>query len=197
MELLELENIWKECNQKIADNNRINREILRRMLLHKPEKTINWMKDRAGLHLLCPLVRLIWLAVTDYQIHITSAFYIGLGLFISTCVIVYVWDLRYFLKVRALNLSDATLTIKKDIAALEKYKVKTTLFRYMLMPVGVAGIVLMFFRTFGLNTDLVIMIFLTLAVCLASAYYRFKYSIGERFRTLNEEIEEIERMENE
>ena len=44
MELLELENIWKECNQKIADNNRINREILRRMLLHKPEKTINWIK---------------------------------------------------------------------------------------------------------------------------------------------------------
>lgn len=197
MELLELENIWKECNQKIADNNRINREILRRMLLHKPEKTINWMKVRAGLHLLSPLVPLIWLAVTDYQIHITSAFYIGLGLFISTCVIVYVWDLRYFLKVRALNLSDATLTIKKNIAALEKYKVKATLFQYMLMPVGVAGIVLMFFRTFGLNTDLVIMIFLMLTVCLASAYYRFKYSIGKRFRTLNKEIEEIERMENE
>lgn len=197
MELLELENIWKECERKIVENNRINKDILRRMLLHKPEKIINWMKIRAGLNLFFPLVLFLWLAVTDYQVHITPAFYIGLALFIPVCVIAYVWDLMYFLKVRALDLSDTTLNIKKKIAALEKYKTRTTQFRYMLMPVGVTGIVLIFHNTFGLNADLVIMMFLMLIVCIASAYYRFKYSIRGRFRMLNKEIEEIERMENE
>ena len=44
MELLQLENIWKEFDKKITDNTLINKEILRRMLISKPERHLNWLK---------------------------------------------------------------------------------------------------------------------------------------------------------
>lgn len=197
MELLELENIWKECNGKIADNNRINREILRRMLLSKPEKTISRMKIRSILTLFSPLILFIWITVTNYEFDITMWFYIGLGLFIPVYIITYIWELKYYLMMRDINLSDNTLSIKKKIAALEKYKIKLTKMRYMLMPIATIGVFLVFFRTFGVNTDFVVFILLMLIVAIVSAFYRFKYSIRERFRILNKEIEEIEQMENE
>lgn len=197
MELLELENLWKECDRKVAENNRLNKNILRKILLQKPEKTMNWMKIKSVLDLLSPLVFLIWISITDYHIIITSEFYIGLGLFIPVYIIVYQQDLKYFSKMRTLDLSDTTLNIKKKISILEKYKVKMTQIRFILMPIATIGVFLVFFRTFGLNVDFIIMIFLILVVYIASAYYRFKYSIKERFRILNKEIEEIERMEEE
>lgn len=197
MELLDLENIWKECDRKIADNNRINREILRKMLLNKPEKTINWMKIKSMLTLFSPLILLVWVAVTNYQFHITMWFYLGLVLFVPLYIVTYIWELKYYFKVRDIDLSDKTLNIKKKIAALEKYKIKLTQIRYMIMPIAVVGIFLIFFHTFRINTDFIILILLIITVAVASAYYRFKYSIRERFRILNKELEEIERMENE
>lgn len=65
------------------------------------------------------------------------------------------------------------------------------------MPIAVVGIFFIFFHTFRINTDIIILILLIITVAVSSAYYRFKYSIRERFRILNKEIEEIERMYNE
>ena len=48
MELLELQNIWQEYDKKISENTRLNKEILRLMLISKPQKRLNWIKIKAG-----------------------------------------------------------------------------------------------------------------------------------------------------
>ncbi len=48
MELTELQNIWQEYDKKISENTRINKEILRLILLEKPRKRLNWIKIKAG-----------------------------------------------------------------------------------------------------------------------------------------------------
>lgn len=195
MELLELENIWKECNREIAGNTRVNREILRRMLLAKPEKRINWMKIWSGFNLLTPLILFILITVTNYQFYITPKFYIGLSLFLPAYIAVYILDLKYFLLIRRFDFSDTALSIKKRIAELEKCKIKATQVRYILTPVLIFGILLMIIRNFIFNTEFLIMILLMVVVMIVSASYTFKYSIRERFRLLNKEIEEIEELE--
>ena len=56
MELSELQNIWQEYDKKISENTRINKEILRLILLEKPRKRLNWIKIKAGTWLFSPVI---------------------------------------------------------------------------------------------------------------------------------------------
>lgn len=194
MELLELENIWKECDSKITENNLLNKEILRRILVNKPERKISWMKIRTLCNLFSPLVILIWLSFTKFQFNISMSFYIGLGLFLPVFILTYIWDWKYFTQIHHLDLTDATLNIKQCVARLEKYKLKVTQIRYMLMPIAITGLLFIFCQNFIFNIEFIVMILLIILVFFMSAYYRFKYSIKERFRILNKEIDEIEKL---
>jgi hypothetical protein len=194
MELLELENIWKECDLKITEGNRINKEILKRVLISKPEKTIKWMKIRSGFNLLSPLILFAWMEITNYIFYFTSSFYIGLGLFLPVFILTYIWDWEYFLHIYNFDFSDTILNIKQNIVKLEKYKVKVTQIRYILMPIAITGLLFIFCQRLVFSLEFIIMILLILIVFIASAYYRFKYSISEKFRRLNKELEEIEQI---
>ena len=89
------------------------------------------------------------------------------------------------------------LTLKKEIAQLEKYKIKKTRIRYMLMPLAIAGFLLMIIHSMNFSLDFmsILPLILMLLVFLLSMYITFKYSIYERFRKLNKEIDDIEQLE--
>jgi hypothetical protein len=91
------------------------------------------------------------------------------------------------------------LSIKKVIAELEKYKIKTTRFRYLLMPFGMIGFLLMIVNKITLSFNLLSLmpLFLIVLVYISSMYFTFKYSIYERFKKLNKEIDDIEKLEKE
>ena len=131
MELNELQSLWIENDKKISDSIRFNKEILRRMLMSKPEKRFNWIKIKAEISLFSPIILFLALLVTDIQFRLTLNFYIGLGLFAVIYVTNYVWGIRYFLLIRKIDFSGAILSLKKEIAELEKYKIKITRISYM------------------------------------------------------------------
>ena len=200
MELIELENMWRESEKRMAVNNRLNKEILKRMLINKPETRLNWMKINAVYRVLSPIlfyIGYVVLEMTGFQFRFTVNFYIGLSLFIPIYTVNYIWDIKYFLLIRKVNLSAAVLTIKKEIAELEKYKIKTTKIRHLLMPFAIIGGVLMFLPKPVFNIQTIVMLVLIVLVFAVSAYYRFRYSIYERFKKLNKEIKEIEYLEQE
>ena len=89
------------------------------------------------------------------------------------------------------------LTLKKEIVQLEKYKIKKTRIRYMLMPFAGAGFLLMIIHSMNFNLNFVSIIPLLLMILffLLSIYITFKYSIYERFKKLNKDIDEIEKLE--
>ncbi len=197
MELIELENIWKEYDKKIINNTRLNKEILKRMLISKPEKQLNWIKIKATINVFSPLILPLLLLVMNVHFYLTINFYIGLVLFMAIYVITYIWDIRYFLLIRKIDFTQAILSIKKGIAELEKYKIKITRIRYILMPFAIFGIFLMLIQKPIFNKEFSIFLVLVVLVFISSIYYTFKYSIYERFRKLNSEIEEIEILEKE
>jgi len=197
MELNELQSLWIENDKKISDSIRFNKEILRRMLMSKPEKRFNWIKIKAEISLFSPIILFLALLVTDIQFRLTLNFYIGLGLFAVIYVTNYVWGIRYFLLIRKIDFSGAILSLKKEIAELEKYKIKITRISYMLMPFAILGIFLMLIQKPIYTAESIVMLVLIVLVYISSIYYTFKYSIYERFRKLNKEIAEIEELEKE
>jgi len=195
MELEELQNIWLQYDRKITDNTQLNKEILKRMLISKPEKRLNWIKIKAGFNVLSPVILILLIKVMDMKFNLTSSFYIGLSLFLTLFIINYIWNIRYFLLIRKIDFSGAILSIKKQIAELEKYKIKTTKIRYLIMPFAIIGIFFMLIQKPIFNTESIIMFALIILVYITSIYYTFKYSISEQFRKLNKEIFEIEELE--
>ena len=195
MELNELQNIWLQYDRKITDNTHLNKEILKRMLMSKPEKRLNWIKIKAGFNVLSPVILILLIKVMDMKFSLTSNFYIGLSMFLTLFIINYIWNIRYFLLIRKIDFSGAILSIKKQIAELEKYKIKTTKIRYLIMPFAIIGIFFMLIQKPIFNTESIIMFALIILVYITSIYYTFKYSISEQFRKLNKEIFEIEELE--
>jgi hypothetical protein len=199
MELIELQNIWQQYDKKLTESTRINKEILRLMLLSKPKRRLNWIKIKAGLNILSPILFITLILVLNVQFSLTTNFYIGSGLFLPVYLIAYVWDIRYFKLIRKIDFSIPVLSLKREIAELEKYKIKTTRIRYLLMPFAMIGFLLMIIHKITFNFDLVsaIPLILIIMVFISSMYFTFKYSIYERFNKLNKEIDEIEQLEKE
>ena len=199
MELTELQNIWQEYDKKISENTRLNKEILRHILLEKPQRRLNWIKIKAGLWIFSPVLFIFFILILKVQFNISARFYVGLGLFLPVYIINYIWDIRYYKLIRETDFTMPVLSIKKLFAELEKYKIKTTKIRYLLMPVAMVGFLLMIIHkiTFRFDFISILPLLLIVLVFFSSMYFTFKYSIYERFRKLNNDIKEIEQLEQE
>jgi predicted membrane channel-forming protein YqfA (hemolysin III family) len=67
----------------------------------------------------------------------------------------------------------------------------------MSMPFAIIGIFLMLFQKPVFNIESFMFFILVVLVFILSLYYTFKYSVFERFKTLNKEIQEVENIEKE
>jgi hypothetical protein len=199
MELTELQNMWQEYDKKLSENTRLNKEILKLMLLSKPRRKLNWIKIKTGLSIFSPILFVTLILILNVQFSITTRFYIGLGLFLPVYAITYFWDIKYFNLIRNIDFSMPVLSIKRVIAELEKYKIKTTRIRYLLMPVAMTGFILMIIKKINVSLNFLsfVPLILIIIVFISSMYFTFKFSIYERFRKLNKDIDEIEQLERE
>ena len=123
-------------------------------------------------------------------------FYVGLLLFGPFALITYYWAVRYYQLVSKIDFAKSITEIKKDIKIVEKYKIKIKKIGYIFSPLAMIGVFLIA-QIPILSKDSFLPISLIIMVMGISIYYTFKYSIFERFRKLNMEIEEIEALEKE
>ena len=195
MELIELQSIWQQYDKKISENIDLNKEILRKMLQSKPEKTIASIKLKAGFNLILPIAIILLMMVPNVLFRSEASFYTGLLLFASFALITYYWAIRYYLLIGKIDFNNPITLIKKDIMQVEKYKIKITKFSYIFAPFGLTGVFLMANIPI-LSKHSLLPISLIILVFLFSIYVTFKFSIFERFAKINREIEEIEKLEN-
>jgi hypothetical protein len=197
MELVELQNIWHEYDKKLSESTRINKEILRHILIEKPQRRLNWIKIKAALWLFSPVLFVLLILLLNVQFNISSRFFIGLSLFLPVFIINYIWDIRYFTLIRGIDFTMPVLSIKKVITELEKYKIKTTRIRYLLMPLAMIGFLLMIIQKITIKLDFFSLLpfILIVLVFFSSMYFTFKYSIYGRYKKLNQDIDEIEQLE--
>jgi len=196
MELSELKEMWHQNDKKLSENTRINKEVLKRMLIAKPEKRIRWEKIKTGVNLILPIALILLILVPNIQYRSSIDFYIGILLFGAVSSLIYYWTVRYYMLVRNIDFASSVTSIKKNIKKLEKYKIKLKKLGYVLMPFGITGIFLMG-KIPLFSTKSILPVTLIVLVIIVSIYYTFKHSIVEQFRKLDNEIEELEQLETE
>src|SRR6056297_786335 len=196
MELSELKEMWQQNDKKLSENTRINKEILKQMLISKPEKRILWEKVKTGVNLILPIALILLILVPNIQYRSSIDFYIGILLFGTVSSLIYYWTVRYYMLVHDINFASSVTLIKKNIKKLEKYKIKLKKLSYVLMPFGITGIFLMG-KIPLLSTKSILPVTLIVLVMIVSIYYTFKYPIVEQFRKLDSEIQALEELETE
>jgi len=196
MELFELQNIWNQYDKRISENIRLNKEILRKMLLTKTEKRLNRIKVEAGIRLIIPLLLLPTLLLFNIQFRATIDFYIGVSLFTVLFILACIFRIKFFLMADSFNFSSSISSVKKGINELEKYQFKMLRIALLILPFGLISIFLIAKIPF-LTQDTLIPLSLMIIILTVSFIYKTKYSYEERFRKLNQEIEEIEELERE
>jgi hypothetical protein len=196
MELVELQAIWQQYDKNILESTKINKEVLKRILISKPEKRLNWEKIKAGFSLILPIVLVFLILVPNIKYRLSIDFYVGVFMFGMVFSVLYYWSVRYYLLIGRIDFSSSVTLIKKNIKQLEKYKIKLKRLGFIIMPFGLIGIYLLGeFPVF--SKDSILPISLIILVMIISIYYTFKYSIFEQFKILNREIEEVEKLEKE
>jgi len=196
MDLEDLKNMWIQYDIKLSENTRLNKEILKRMLVSKTENRLNWLKIREGFKLILPVVIILFMLVPNVHYRAEIDYYIGMALFVPFGTLIYFWNVKYFLRLRKIDFANSLTLIKKDLNELEKYKLKITKFAFALMPFGMTGI-FMIAQIPIFSKHSILPLSLILLVLFSSIYYTFKYSIYGRYRKLNIEINEIEQLEKE
>jgi amino acid transporter len=199
MELLELQNIWAQYEKRLADNTRLNKEILKKILISKPEKRLNRIKIKAAFNLLFPIcILIIFLFISPVKYRNSIDFYMGSVLFVGLSILTYTWNVMYFLKLRKVDFAKPITSTKKKINELEKYKLKTTRTSYIFIPFFLFSIFLLANVKFTLhfNKYSISFIFLTLLI-MAISIYSTRHSVYEQYNRFNKEIKEIEELEKE
>jgi hypothetical protein len=196
MELTELQNIWQQYDKKLSENISLNKEILKMMLKSKPEKKVTWIKLKAAFNLILPIVIILVMMVPRVEFRNETGFYVGFLLFGPFALLTYYWGIRYYLLINKIDFNNSITTIKKNIKEVEKYKIKITKFGYIFSPFAMTG-VFMIANIPILSKHSLLPILLIISVFIISIYVTFKYSIFERFKKLNMEIDEIEQLEKE
>jgi hypothetical protein len=196
MELIELQGIWQQYDKKLSENTRLNKEILKIMLKSKPEKRVTWIKLTAAYRLLLPIVIILVMMVPRVEFRNETSFYVGFLLFGPFALLTYYWAIRYYLLISKIDFNNPVATIKKNIKEVEKYKIKMTKFGYIFAPFAMTGVFLIANIPI-LSKHSLLPISLIISVFIISLYVTFKYSIFERFKKLNMEIDEIEQLEKE
>jgi hypothetical protein len=196
MELTELQNIWQDYDKKLSENICLNKKVLRLMLQSKPERWVSRIKVKAVFNLILPIGLVFGIFIPGIEFRNEPGFYGGWLLFGPFAILTYYWAVRYYQLVCKIDFSKPVTEIRKDIKMVEKYKIKMKKFGYIFSPLAMTGVFLIA-RIPILSRDSFLPLTLIVVVLSVSVYYTFKYSISERFRKLNLEIEEIEALENE
>jgi hypothetical protein len=196
MELIELQNIWQQYDKKLSENTRLNKEILKMMLKSKPEKRVTWIKLKAAFNLILPIVIILAIMIPRVEFRNETSFYVGFLLFGPFALLTYYWAIRYYLLINKIDFNNSIATIKKNIKEVEKYKIKMTKFGYIFGPFAMTGVFLIANIPI-LSKHSFLPISLIIFVFIISIYVTFKYSIFERFKKINMEIDEIEQLEKE
>jgi len=196
MELTELQAMWQQYDARLAENTRINKEILKRMLRSKPEGRLKWMKVRAIYGMVMPVPIMCIALIPNAKFRNEWDFYIGLILVIAMLAYVLYRVIQEFLLTWYIDFTNQVAKTRKQLIQLEGFRLRETKQGILsVMSVGIIGVCLLCqLPVMTLKfISLTVFIFLTAIVANYIHLKKFKNQIN-RF---NAELDEIEQLEKE
>jgi FtsH-binding integral membrane protein len=197
MELTELQAMWQQYDVRLAENTRINKEILKRMLRSKPERRLKWMKGWAIYGMAIPIPVVCIALIQNIKFRNEWDFYLGLILLIAMLAYALYRATRHFLLIRDIDFTNQVAKTKKQLIQLEGFRLKETKQGGLLVFffVGLTGICLLCQLPVMTPKFILFTIFLILTMIVTNNIHlkRFK----NQMNSFNAELDEIEQLEKE
>jgi len=134
MEINKLQEMWTDYDKRISENTRLNKEILKRLLISKPEKRFSKVIVKAGIEVVVIIAFIIYFFVFHVSFQPTTAFYLGLTVFMAAIGIPVIGHIRYFLKLYEMNFSESVISLRKKINKSEKLREKNNRYGRLMVP---------------------------------------------------------------
>jgi hypothetical protein len=194
METNEIMHMWNQHENMLLANARVNRQILRKLLVAHAGKRLDWLKIKTLAGLILPFMLLILVVIPRLEFTLEIDRVIGYLFFVPTYVIAYIWAIRLYLLIEKLNFKDPLLVVSRQLRLVERYKLRIKRFNLMLAPLMIIGI----FLSAGMPVFSVRMIpFYVLCVIsfLIGQYIRSRYGLVAQISRIDEEIAAISELE--
>jgi hypothetical protein len=194
MEIDEIKTIWTQHEKVLVENTKMNKELLKKLLLVNAEKRIDWLKIKSLVGLILPLIGIIFIAIPRIQFTFETDVVIGIVLFVSLSAITYIWAIKLYLRIERLNPNGPITTVSKQLKLVEKYKMRNTKYCLILAPFMIIGVFLSAGIPF-LSPKMIPFYALMVVVFLISTYIRTKHGLVAQVRKIDRDIEEISKLE--
>jgi len=195
MELKELESMWAVYDHKLSENTRINKEVLKHLLLDKPKKRITNMMLKAIVELVAPIFLLVWF-FSEVGIRDDWKYWVGMVLFLSISTFGYYLSIKYFKLIQKVDFSNSLTQTRKTLNEIELFKLQRIKLGLRFGPVGAIG-VFMISEIHVLSNNFIMPLILILIVFGVSHYLRYRYGVVENFSKFKRELDELEALEKE
>ncbi len=194
MEIDDIKTIWTQHEKMLVENTKMNKELLKKLLIANAEKRIDWLKIKSLVGLILPLIGIIFIAIPRIQFTLETDVVIGIVLFVSLSAISYIWAIKLYLRIERLDPNGPVTTVSKQLKLVEKYKLKITKHGLILAPFMIIGVFLSAGIPF-LSPKMIPFYALMVVVFLISMYVRSKHGLVVQIRKLERDIEEISKLE--
>ena len=199
MEWNELQALWQQQDAHIAENTRINKEILKRMIRKNPEKRLKWMKFWAAYGMVIPIPIMCIVVIPNLNMIFRNEwdFYLGVFLLIVMLAHSLYQTTKHFLLINDIDFTNQVAKTKKQLVLLERFRLKWRKGwgMYISFFIGLAGICLMFQLPVMTLKFALFIIFMIIYLIIGNYYHTKKFK--NQMNRFNAELNEIEQLEKE
>jgi uncharacterized protein YneF (UPF0154 family) len=196
MEWTELQAMWQQYDARLAENTRINKEILKRIIRSKPEKRLKWMKGWAIYGMVIPVPLMCIIFIPNVKFRNEWDFYLGFVLLIALLASMLYQGIRWFLLIRDIDFTNQVAKTKKQLIQLKEYRIKNSKWGFLFFFAGVAGIFLMIGEVLVMTKEFIKVPIFILFLTIGSVYTKRK-RFKNQLKNFNAELDEIEQLEKE
>jgi len=187
--------MWQQYDARLAENTRINKEILKRMLRSKPERRLKRMKGWAIYGMVMPIPIMCIAVIPNTKFRNEWDFYLGFFLLVTMLTGVLYQTTQYFFLIRNIDFSYQVAKTKKQLVRLEKSKLKDTKWVFILLLAGMVGVCLLAQLPVMTKEFVALTIFIILFATVSHYIQLNKFK--NQLNNFNTELEEIEQLEKE
>jgi hypothetical protein len=195
MEWTELQALWQQQDARIAENTRINKEILKRIIRKNPEKRLKWMKFWAVYGMVVPIPIVCIALIPNVNFRNEWDFYTGLVLLAVMLIYALSRPTKGYLLMRNIDFAKQITKTKKQLIQLEGMRLKGTQRSYLSMVIGLVGICLLAQLPVMTIRFAIVTIFIFLLAIVTNYIHTKRFK--SQMNSFNAELNEIEQLETE
>lgn len=186
MEISELKSLWAKYDLQLVEHTKVNKRILREMLIKRPLKTINWLKINGLYQLFAGIIIIALFFKTTKHRDPGVELYCGSFLLFALCFFSFFRSIKYFFMLKGVNMAGDLVRAKKQLIDIQKYKLSTAKYNLLITPFSILSV----FLVLPIVLHIMPVLLLTLGF-LTISIYKFKM-IAKQFSKLNEQLNELE-----